>query len=424
VETTTIERLVGAAIAIGIGLFVGLEREHSDVEEQEAQSAPREVLLGVRTFALLSLFGWVCSLVATWLAAVGLVVVAGLVGLQFFRVVKESPGLTTEIAAVVTFVLGALVHHDRLLAVSLGLVITFLLISKPWVRRTVPKLRRVELTATLQLAIILAVVLPLLPTEPVDPWGALSPRKLGLFVVLIAGVSYVGYVLSRLFGRRRGIGLAGLVGGLASSTAVTAAMAQQARKVPETVVVGQLAVFLANTVMFGRVLVVAAVIDMQVALGLLVPLGAMGLVMLGAALWRYQVARKEKPSARSDDEALSLRNPFALLPALTWGLVLAVVLLVSALAQQAFGDRGFYLAAAASGLADVDAITLAATERAGAGSLSPGVARLAITIAVVSNTVVKAALAWMSGGRRFALPVAVVFGAVAAVGIALAAITR
>jgi uncharacterized membrane protein (DUF4010 family) len=417
VESATIQRLVEAAIAIGIGTFVGLEREHSDAESRP--DAPTEVLLGVRTFALLALFGWMCAAVAPWLVGVGLAVVAALVGLQYFRVAKEAPGLTTEVAAVVTFVLGALVRHDRALAVALGLVTTMLLIAKPFVRRTVPKLRRVELTATLQLAIVLAVVLPLLPAEARDPWGVLSPRKIGLFVVLIAGISYVGYILSRIFGRRRGTGLAGLVGGLASSTAVTAAMAQQAKRVPETIGPGQLATFLANAVMFARVLVVSAVINRRVAVALALPLGLMGLVTLGGALWRWRAVRREGGEGAPDD--LPIKNPFALLPALKWGILLSVVLVASAAAREAFGDRGLYAAAAASGLADVDAITLSVGRDAHLGTISGDVAALAITIAVVANTIVKAGIALVTGGRRFGLPIVAVFAAAMALGIVAAA---
>ena len=408
VESETVQRLIHAAIAVAIGLFIGLEREHSDVESRP-DAAENEVLLGVRTFGLIALFGWMCTQLAVWLPAIGLVVVAALIGLQYFRVAKQSPGLTTEVAAVVTFALGALVEHDRLLAVALGLATTLLLIAKPWVRRTVPKLRRVELTATLQLAIVLAVVLPLLPTEAHDPWGVLSPRKIGLFVVLIAGISYVGYVLSRIFGQKRGTGLAGLVGGLASSTAVTVSMAQQAKKTPETTVAGQLATFLANAVMFARVLVVTAVINRRVALALALPLVAMGLVMLAGAVWRWRSLRAESGQGGAD-VAVPIKNPFALVPALKWGLLLSAVLVASAAARAAFGDRGLYAAAAASGLADVDAITLAVTSQAEDGVLPADVAILAITIAVVANTIVKGGMAWFIGGRRFGLPIVAFVG--------------
>ena len=417
--------LAGAAIAVAIGIFVGLEREHADVAEAPPAGAggkPREVLLGVRTFALMALFGWLCGALddRAWLPAVGLLVVTVIVVLQYLRVARDSPGITTEVAAAVTYLLGLLVHRDRTLAVALGLATTVLLISKPWVRRTVPKLRRVELTATIQLAVVLAVVLPLLPTEARDPWHVLSPRKIGLFVVLVAGISFVGYVLARLFGRRRGTALAGLVGGLASSTAVTAAMAEEARRHPDSIPGGQLATLLASSVMFARVLVVTAVINRPLAVSLAIPLAGMAAVVIGASAWRFLVLRGAS-AAGAPDEPVAVRNPFALLPALSWGLLLCAVLVVSAVARTHFGDRGLYAAAAASGLADVDAITLAVGRHAAGGSLALPVATLAITIAVVANTVVKAAIAVVSGGRRFGGLVAAVFAASMVAGVLLAA---
>ena len=177
-----------------------------------------------------------------------------------------------------------MVRHDRRIALALGLVTTLLLLAKPWTRTLVPKLRRIELTAALQLGIGLAVLLPLLPTEAHDPWGVLSPRKIGLFVLLIAGLGFVGYVLHRILGQTKGAGLAGLVGGLVSSTAVTAAMAQDAARRPEHRLSGQLATFLANAVMPIRVLVVTALLSRAITRALALPLGAMAAIMLlGAA---------------------------------------------------------------------------------------------------------------------------------------------
>ncbi|MCC6996164.1 MAG: MgtC/SapB family protein, partial [Deltaproteobacteria bacterium] len=267
------ELLIEGAIAAGLGLFIGLEREHSELTgtpdpddppagERSSAAAPGGVILGVRSFALLALLGWAAALLGerqTWLPIAGLVVTGGLIAAQYLRA-DAGHGLTTELAAVLTYLLGMMVHHDRRIALALGLVTTLLLLAKPWTRTLVPKLRRVELTAALQLGIGLAVLLPLLPTEARDPWGVLSPRKIGLFVLLIAGLGFVGYVLHRVLGQTKGAGLAGLVGGLVSSTAVTAAMAQDAARRPEHRLSGQLATFLANAVMPIRVLVVTALL--------------------------------------------------------------------------------------------------------------------------------------------------------------------
>lgn len=416
--------LIEAAYAIGMGLFIGLEREHSE-GVADTDGKPRELPMGARTFALLALVGWTAALLGdqfTWLPPLALAAVAALVTAGF--VTRDTgPGLTTEVAALLTFGLGMLVHYERSLAVALALATTALLISKPWLLAVMPKLRRVDLTATLQLAIVLAIVLPLLPRTAVDPWGILKPREIGWFVVLIAGISYVGYVASRLWGEHRGAGVTGLVGGLASSTAVTAAMAQAARRDSSMTGSAQLAVFAANAMMFGRVVVVAAVIDRAVALRLAAPMGAMGLVVLAAALWQWRRLRTDAP--RSGDTSSSgalagLKNPFALLPALKWGAVMVGVLLLAAFAREYLGDRGVVAVAAASGIADVDAITLTVTRSVRLGELGVDLAALAVTVAVMSNTLVKAGIAVVAGGRGFGVPVARVLVAAAVLGVGVA----
>ncbi len=427
VNALTTDILVQIAYAVGIGLLVGLEREHADISEEseddgtEAKVAAHTVILGARTFALISLLGWVSALASEqwgWIAPVAFAAVAALVGIQYFAVRTEGMGMTTEVAALVVFASGMLVRDNRPVAVGLALVTTLLLVSKPLVRNFVARMRRVEITATLQLLVLLAIVLPMLPAEPQDPWGVLPPQKIGLFVILIGGIGYVGYVLTRLFGKRRSAGLTGVLGGLTSSTAVTAAMAQQARNDPGMQVPGQLATFLANAMMFVRVLVVTAVLSRKVALALAPPLVVMGLVMLAGAVWKWRVT-EDAPTGEGD-RGPRLQNPFALVPALKWGVVLCAVLLLAHFAQATLGDSGFLVAAAASGLADVDAITLAATSQAAGGTLSVDIASLAIAIAVISNTIVKGGIAWFAGGRPFGRDVLKIFAGSMAAGAAIA----
>lgn len=420
--TPDTQLLIEGAIAAGLGLFIGLEREHTDYTTADDEQKARGPLLGVRSFAILALFGWCSALLGAvnpWLPIAGLLCTAALVTAQYIRG-GGGLGITTELAAVLTFLIGLLVHHDRRVAVALGLATTFLLIAKPFTRNLIPKLRRVELTATLQLAIALAIVLPLLPTEARDPWHVLSPRKIGLFVLLIAGIGYVGYILHRVLGPSRGAGVAGLIGGLVSSTAVTAAMAQDSKKRPEHIVPGQLAVLLANAVMPVRVLVVTALLSRPIARSLALPLGAMAAVMLAGAAWRWRaLVRTPDPEPSGQ---MPLKNPFAIAPALKWGVILCAVLVLSAVAREHLGERGVYLTAAASGLADVDAVTLAVSREAQLGVLAVSVAVLAITIAVVANNCVKAGIALIAGTRAFGRPIALVFAAATAVAVLLAAL--
>jgi uncharacterized membrane protein (DUF4010 family) len=421
-----VRTLVDALLAIGIGLFIGLEREHSDVVTHPVvggEPPPRgETLLGVRTFALLALFGWVSAYTGNaypWVPVAALVVTGALVIVAAIRERQSGRGLTTEVAALTTFVLGMVVHHQRAVAVALALATTLLLISKPWFRELVPRMRRVDLTATLQLLIVLAIVLPLLPEEARDPWRVLSPRRIGLFVTLIAGIGYVGYVLHRLLGAERGAGLMGLVGGLVSSTAVTVAMAREARRKPTMVGPGQLATLLASAVMLARVLVISSLVNINVTRALARPLGAMIVFTTGGAIWKWHKLHRSNGHAPITRE-LDLSNPFSLIPALKWGVLLAAVLVGSAVARSAFGSAGFVASAAISGLVDVDAITLAANRLVSNRELDVSVAALAVTAAVTSNTLVKGTIAWIGGGRRFGVDVAKVFGAAVVGGVVLA----
>ena len=408
------ELLVEAGVALAIGLVIGLERERARREEK----AEHEIVFGARTLALVALFGWLCAALGGWLPAAGALALAGLVIAAYAR---SEGGATTELATLVTYGLGLLVHRDRGAAVALGIATAVLLISKPWFERLVPRLRRLDLTSTLQLLLVLAVVLPLLPTEARDPWGVLSPRRIGLFVTLIAAIDWVGYVLMRLLGARRGTGLTGLVGGLASSTAVNVAMSQQARRTPAMIVPGQMAALLASAVMPPRILVLAAVADRSTAVAAAPPMAALAVCLALGALWKWRTLRGEP---RTESEELGLQNPFALIPALKWGAFFCTVLVAAAAAQQFLGDRGVLAAGALSGIADVDAITLAASRRVAERQLDARTAALAIVLASAVNTAVKAGIALASGGRAFGADVAKVSAVALAVAIGVAVALR
>jgi uncharacterized membrane protein (DUF4010 family) len=413
---------IDIAYALGIGVLIGLERQHREVSREDGP--PEEgTAIGVRTFALLALLGWLARYLSEdlpWLPLGVIALVGVLVVSQHLVFRHERSGITTEIAATLTLVLGMLVASNRLLAATLAILATVLLISKPFVGVIVSKLRRVELTGTLQLLIAVAIILPLLPAEPADPWGALPPQAIGLFVVLIAGLSYVGYFLSRILGKHRGVGVTGLVGGITSSTAVTATMAQTASKDPSMRESGQLAVFVANTMVFGRVLIITAAVSRDTAMAIVWPMVAMALVMLVASVWSLPALRAR---GKEETEGPELKNPFALLPALKFGLVLSVVLLIATTAADTFGSQGLVVVAALSGLADVDPITLAAARQANAGDVTISLAALAITIAVIANFVVKGGIAIIGGGRAFGDRIVLVFALASVAGVAAALLT-
>jgi uncharacterized membrane protein (DUF4010 family) len=401
-----------AAMAVALGLMMGLERERSGFERsQEGRDVPHhrregdqsEALhgsLGARTFALLTLLGWISIKVGGDNLAMPIAVLAVatlMIGLFYYETSSSDRGLTTEIAALAAPLLGMLLTRDALLAVAVAVIVTLLLLSKPWIRAWVPRLHREDLTAAMQLLIVFAILLPLLPTRPLDPWGVLSPRKVGWMVALIASMDFLGYALNRVLGSRRGAVMTGLVGGLVSSTVVTVTMSRQAREDATLRGPGQVAVMLACAVMGLRVAVLAGVVGgMPLARHLLAPMAAMVLVLLGASAWTYRSGAMPMGS-----EDVPMRNPFHLKRAVAWGLVLASVLLISAAARAAFGERGLLVAAGLSGIADVDAITLAVSSQVRAVGLPVATAVLAVIVATGANTLAKAGFAWVSGGQAF-----------------------
>jgi uncharacterized membrane protein (DUF4010 family) len=422
------DALIEAGTALAIGLAVGFEREHHDLtrgvgdKDLPAAGANVDSPLGSRTLAIVALAGWLAAYLGDRYAAIAPLLIGGvvvLIGVQYVLAVKAGAplGLTTEIAGVVVALLGMLVHVDRPLAVPLALALILLLVSKPWMHAAALRLRRIEILGTVQLLVLAAIVLPLLPSEPIDPWHAIPPRQVGLFVVIIGAIEYAGYVLHRTLGAKRGIGLAGLIGGVVSSTAVTAAMAREARAHPEMTGSYQLATLLANLVMGVRVVAITASLSTRVAWELAPAMAALVAVLGVAAIRRARGGGGDAPEVD-----VGLKNPFALVPALTWGAILCAVLLGSHFATEYFGDRGILLAAAASGLADVDAITLAASRQAGEGALAIDLAALAIAVAVASNSVVKAGIAIVGGGRRFGTGIAIALGLAVAAAAAAATI--
>lgn len=406
------EYFVQLGYALGIGILIGLERSVAVAVPRVGGDPPAPVeieptaeTMGLRTFAILSLLGYGAALAGERfapLAAVALLGAAALVVASYFRSPPDARGITTEVAAVATCLLGYLCRYQPGEAGILALVFTVMLASKRFTWDTIRRMRRVELTDTIKFLVVILIVLPLLPKEALDPWNAFNPRKVGMLVVLISGVSFVGYFLTRILGTRRGIGLTGILGGMTSSTAVTAAMASDARGEPALTTICAFSAVAANATMFVRVLVVVFLIDLPLGRVLALPLGTMAVLAAVAAgvLW----VRSNRDQAAGESR-VKLQNPFSLGPAIKFAAFFVFILFLVRMAREWWGDQGLFIAAALSGLADVDAITLSISEQAHGGTLPLEVGALGITIAVVSNGVVKTGIAFGSGTRRFGLTV-------------------
>jgi uncharacterized membrane protein (DUF4010 family) len=386
------------ATAVLLGALIGIEREKRKAEENQQGG-----IAGLRTFTLLALFGaaagWLAAETASpWIVAGGLMIVGAFVVAGYViaaRADPQSTGLTTEIAAVLVYLLGAMVTlgHSEL-AIGLGVVTAAVLAYKQPLHGFVDKIGWDDVYAGLRLLIATFIALPLLPDEPIDPWGALNPYKLWLLVILISSLSLVGYVLTRVLGQTRGTALTGLTGGLVSSTAVTLSFAKEARDNPKNVAALACGILLAWAVMFARIIVLVAVVNRALLGHVLMPFAIMTLVIGGFAAWLY--FRGGAKGTKADKGSVAVRNPFSLVAAAKFAALFAVVLLAVKIVQQHFPPSGLYAVAALSGLVDVDAITLSMAEFAKAGELHTAV--IAIVIAAITNTLVKCGMAFAIAG--------------------------
>jgi uncharacterized membrane protein (DUF4010 family) len=398
------------------------EASASEQRETDRRAAVVDVQhLGVRTYAVFSLVGFGAALVSDQVPGVALVAMAGVVLLilaMYHHTISMGTGITTEVAAVGTAVLGFLCHQHPHVAGVLALIMTVLLASKRFTHGTIQKMRRVELTDTLKFLVVLLIVLPMLPNRALDPWGALNPYKVGLLVVLISGISFVGYFLTRILGAQRGLGLTGILGGLTSSTAVTAAMAAEAKQQPGLRPICAFSTLAANATSFVRVLVVVFVLDRALGMRLAWSVGGMAVTAIAVSVVLWFMAS----GAARDGQGpgVKLKNPFSVGPALKFAVFFVGILVVAKLAKVYLGSKGLYLAAAVSGLADVDAITMSIAEQTRAVTLDGKTGAIGITIAVVSNAVVKTGMAISTGGWPFGRIVALGLGLATAVGLGLA----
>jgi uncharacterized membrane protein (DUF4010 family) len=395
------------AIALFIGALIGIEREKRKMEEDAG-------LGGIRTFILLAMAGaasaWISSqLGAPWIFVATLLLASGFVMAGYVLTVRSGvaePGLTTEVGALVTVLLGGLVMFGWPgLAVGLGIITAAVLAFKAPLHGLVKKVGEEDLYAALTLLIATFIILPVLPNRDLDPLHALNPRQLWMLVILIAALSEVGYIAVRALGEARGTAITGFFGGLVSSTAVTLSFARKSKEQgaqPDALAAG---ILLAWLVMVLRILVLVVAVHRPLLGYVTLPIGVIGGVTLAASVFYLRGS-----AGRKATDGVPLRNPFSLTAAVRFALFFAVILLLVAAVQKYMPPQGVYLVAGLAGLTDVDAITLSMARMARDGGGEELAAR-AVTIAAVTNTAIKGGMVVMLGSRDLArrlVPAAVI----------------
>ncbi|MCG2419694.1 MgtC/SapB family protein [Aequorivita sp. F47161] len=406
--------IVTLAIAFGLGMLVGLQRQKSDHE-----------MAGVRTFTLISIMGVVSAFLARdfnnpfILPVLGICLTALLVTANIIKLKKLNDtdiGQTTEVAALLMFAVGAyLVMGDRVIAVIVGGAMAILLYVKEHLHSFIEKLSEKDLAAIMTFAGISLIILPLLPDKTYGPLDVLNPRNIWLMVTLIVGISVVGYFIYKFVGKKVGVISNGILGGLISSTATTVSYA---RKTKDSDAINKMAAFVittASAVALVRVLIEVSVVVPEKLPELLLPLLTVLVLMAILCGGLFYIISKN-----GGDEAMpEPKNPAQFKAALIFGLLYGAILLAVAFTKQEFGSEALYVVAIISGLTDVDAITLSLSQMMKTEGLSTATGWRLILLASLSNLLFKGIMAAVLGTRQLAKWVGISFGVTIVFGLLL-----
>jgi uncharacterized membrane protein (DUF4010 family) len=412
-----LEILAAVGTALIAGFLVGAQRQHHE----------RERFAGARTFPLFALAGALGALLGPWVLVALALGVGALIAIAYKRetTARSDVGMSTEMAAVVTFGLGALCTAEQvmsdlpsrlLLVGAIATAMLALLSFKRPLHGFIARLSEEDVFATVKLLLLAVILVPVLPSVDVGPWEAINPRQVGLLVLLISAVGFVGYAAVRLLGPRRGLGLTGVLGGLASSTAVTLSLSGRVKDAPALTGALAAAIVMASSVLFVRLVLVLSAVAPELGRAVAPSLAAAtvaGMAVGGALYLRAPRGHEQHPD-------LLLGNPLSLAEAFKFAALFLVVLTASRAASHYLGDHGAYLAATVAGLADADSPALSFARLQQRDMLRLAVARDAVLLAAAANTVAKVALAAVIGGRGLALRVGPALAAALAAGAAVA----
>jgi uncharacterized membrane protein (DUF4010 family) len=389
-----LEHLPHFATSLAIGLLIGLDRERNPLASA-----------GLRTFALVALFGTLAALLSEktespWLLLGGLLIVGIMTITANLRAPKKvsDPGTTTVAAIIVCYALGAIVWYGySTLAIMLAIVTTILLYFKTELHGISRNLDRRDLISILQFAILTFIILPILPDKNFGPYEAINPYQVWLMVVLISGVSLSGYIALRLVGQRYGTALLGSFGGLVSSTATTLVYARRSKYNQSIIPIAVVVILIANLVVLIRLSVFSAVVSQSILPQLLPILGSGLLLGLGVTVYWWK-----KINQQNEMPLPEIKNPAEIQTAVSFGLLYAVVLFLAAWLSDIAGSRGLYAVALVSGLTDVDAITLTSLRLFELGKLEATETVTAISLGIMSNIAFKLGLVFFIGGPLLA----------------------
>jgi uncharacterized membrane protein (DUF4010 family) len=402
-----IELFKQLGVAFALSSLIGLERE------QKYQRTGTISFGGIRTFILIGLFG-----ALSYILSEDSLVYMFIFGLGFFSLIIasyvatykrfEAIGGTTELAAILVFIIGILCGMEKyVMATVVSLVILSIMHFKISLHKWAKGVKNQEIVSAIQFIVIAFVVLPLLPNQDYGPFGFFNPYIVWLMVVFISAISFASYVAIKIFGAKRGIGITGFLAGFISSTALTLSFSDQSKKNKKIVNPFVLAIVVASSAMFFRIILEVSVLSPGLLNKLLIPMITMGVVGILSVAFFW--VKKDKSSKKLEEKMTKLESPFSFKPALKFGAFFAFISLLTKLGVEYMGDSGLYLTSFVSGIMDVDAITVSIADDFVSNKVSELSAVTAITIAAMTNTFVKGGIFLFLGNRKVALKIISVF---------------
>ena len=407
-RVTQLEFLIRLLIASGIGFLIGFEREHNALTKGE------EAFAGIRTFIFLSLLGFLGAalhfLISPWILVCMLFAVILLTSISYWITASNGDiGGTSELTGILAVLLGALTFVGYLeMSLVMTVLIVVLLSSKLKMQAVVGAVSNQEMYDFIRFVVVALMIFPFLPDETYGPLEVFNPREIGWVIILTSGLGLIGYLLMRIFGAHKGILITGILGGLVSSTAVTWVFAKKSKEQSALYVHCATAIMAASSVMVLRVLLWVLIFNSQLLEGLSISLSLVFLAAIGMTLYYYYLIKKGQ---KKMDTKLPPGRPLNLTGALVFGLLYIVILYIVAYANSVFGEEGMFIASGIAGISDLDAITISVAKLSSV-SISFAVARNAILIATISNTLVKLGISIWAGSREMRRLVYIGYGVI------------
>lgn len=379
------------AVALGIGLLIGAERERSK------GTGPDRASQGIRTFTIASLLGAVSTIFNFWLLVTAVICVMVFTAVSSYQQQDQDPGNTSEIALLLTVILGGLAISQPALSAAIGVSVAILLAAKEPIHGFVKNMvTKDELNDFLILAAATLIVLPLVPNTFLGPFQAINPRNLWLIVILVMSISALSHLALRWLGARMGLPLVGLISGFISSVATVSAMGVRAKETPAILDAAIASATLSSLATILQLALLLAVIHPPTLVTLVVPL-AFG----GASILIFGVIFALSTLNQNQTETSQPSKTFSVKHALILASAIAVILIISAALNAWFGQAGLVVASGIAGLADVHAPTIAVATLAATAKLAVDNTVMPILMAFTANSAAKAVMAVISGSKAY-----------------------